>query len=325
MSLLEIRDLDIRYATREGSVRAVNDLSFELDAGVTLGLVGESGSGKSQTALAIMGLLSPRAEARGSIRFEGSELLGLPRKKLDTMRGARIGMIFQDPMSSLNPYLSIGTQLAEVLTRHRGVGHAAALAESARMLDAVRIADASGRLSQYPHEFSGGMRQRVTIAMALLCKPQLLIADEPTTALDVTVQAEILDLLDELKRALKLALLLITHDLGVVAESCERCLVMYAGRAVEVGATAALLQNPVHPYTRGLLASRPRLDRPRPARLTAIPGQPPNAARLPAGCAFAPRCGQALPICAATMPQLEAGDGDRSYACHAPSNAVRDG
>lgn len=317
-SLLSVRELGISYPGSAGGVSVVEDLSFALDAGATLGIVGESGSGKSQTALAILGLLPRQAQVSGSVRFGGEELLGLPRARLDDIRGARIGIVFQDPMSSLNPHLSIGTQLAEVLIRHRGSSRAAALAKSARMLDAVRISDARGRLAQYPHELSGGMRQRVTIAMALLCKPELLIADEPTTALDVTVQAEVLELLDELRLALGLALVLITHDLGVVSESCERTLVMYAGRAVEYGATAALLHDPVHPYTRGLLAARPRLDAPRPARLRAIPGAPPDRGAQATGCPFAPRCEHVLAICRTMVPPEIAAQDGRRYACHAP-------
>jgi oligopeptide transport system ATP-binding protein len=264
-----------------------------------------------------MGLLGGGAEVGGSIRFGGRELLGLSRKDLDAIRGADIGMVFQDPMSSLNPYLSVGLQLAEVLIQHRGASRAAADAESARMLDAVGIDRAAQRLRQYPHEFSGGMRQRVTIAMALLCKPRLLIADEPTTALDVTVQAQILDLLDQLRASMNLALILITHDLGVVAEVCERAVVMYAGRIVEAGATRTLLRRPLHPYTQGLLASRPGLRGPRPESLHAIPGQPPNPARLPEGCAFAPRCTLRIAACDARRPCLETQqDVTRACACH---------
>lgn len=316
MSLLEVENLVIRHALSTGVVQAVNGLSFRLDAGETLGIVGESGSGKSQTALALLGLLPQTAAVSGSIRFEGRELIGLPRAGWDAIRGAQIGIVFQDPMSSLNPYLRIGTQLAEVLVQHRGCSESAALAESARMLDRVGIGDAARRLRQYPHEFSGGMRQRVTIAMALLARPRLLIADEPTTALDVTVQAQVLELLGELKAELDLGLILITHDLGVVAERCDRALVMYAGRAVETADTASLLADPQHPYTQGLLASRPRLRGPRPQRLHAIPGQPPNPIALPPGCAFAPRCESALPVCRQRMPALRALAEGCALACH---------
>lgn len=316
--LLQVRDLEVRFATAQGEARAVRGLGFELETGQTLGIVGESGSGKSQTALALLGLQARQARIGGSVRFEGRELLGLDEREWNKVRGNRIGLVFQDPMTSLNPYLSIGAQMAEVLVRHRGLGHAAALAECARMLDAVRIADAAARLRQYPHEFSGGMRQRVLIASALLCRPSLLIADEPTTALDVTVQAEILALLRQLQEDLGLALLLISHDLDVVAEVCERVLVMYAGRAVESGPAARLLTTPRHPYTAGLLASRPRLDAPLGEPLRPIPGQPPDPARLPSGCAFRPRCPEALPICASELPALRALQADRACACHAP-------
>jgi oligopeptide transport system ATP-binding protein len=295
----------------------VRGLDFALQAGQTLGIVGESGSGKSQTALALLGLQPRRARLAGSIRFEGQELLGAGEGALNRVRGRRIGLVFQDPMTSLNPYLGIGVQLAEVLERHQGLSRRAALAECARMLDAVRIADPQARLRQYPHELSGGMRQRVLIAGALLCRPALLVADEPTTALDVTVQAEILALLRELQAQMGMALLLISHDLDVVAEVCERLLVMYAGRAVESGPAAPLLAAPRHPYTRGLLASRPRLDTPRGAPLRPIMGQPPDPARLPAGCAFRPRCAEAVAACAAQVPELR-GDDARRLACHAP-------
>jgi len=318
--LLEVRDLAVRIPNRAGEVQAVGGLGFTLAAGQTLGLVGESGSGKSQTALALLGLQAPGARLSGSVRFEGRELLGLPEREWNRLRGDRIALVFQDPMSSLNPHLRIGTQLAEVLVRHRGRSQAEALAESARMLDAVRIAGAAARLRQYPHEFSGGMRQRVMIAMALLCRPALLIADEPTTALDVTVQAEILVLLRELRDAFGLALLLISHDLDVVAEVCERVLVLYAGRVVESGPAAPLLAAPRHPYSAGLLAARPRLDQPAGRPLQAIPGQPPDLARLPPGCAFAPRCAAAGSACA-EQPQLRAlEEPERHCACHYPIN-----
>jgi oligopeptide transport system ATP-binding protein len=316
--LLEVRDLAVRIQGRAGEVQAVNGIGFTLEAGQTLGLVGESGSGKSQTALALLGLQAPGARLSGSIRFEGRELLGLPEREWNRLRGDRIGLVFQDPMTSLNPCLRVGTQLAEVLVRHRGLSQAQALAECARMLDAVRIAGAAARLRQYPHEFSGGMRQRVMIAMALLCRPALLVADEPTTALDVTVQAEILALLGELREAFGLALLLISHDLDVVAEVCERVLVLYAGRVVESGPTASLLATPRHPYSAGLLAARPRLDLLPGRPLQVIPGQPPDPARLPAGCAFAPRCPTAAPDCG-TRPELRPLDEPgRRCACHFP-------
>lgn len=255
--LLQVRDLRVAY----GATVAVESVSFGLGAGEALAIVGESGSGKSQTALAILGLNGPRAAVSGSIRFDGAELAGQAPAVLNAIRGARIGMVFQDSLTSLNPYLKIGTQVTEVLQHHRGLDRDAALAEARRLLDAVQIADAPRRLFQYPHECSGGMRQRIALAMALAGKPQLLVADEPTTALDMTVQAQVLRLLAELRRELGLALLLITHDFGVVGALCERVLVMRSGRVVEEGATRAILQKPTHPYTRSLLEARPVLRR----------------------------------------------------------------
>ncbi|HSW12269.1 MAG TPA: oligopeptide/dipeptide ABC transporter ATP-binding protein [Solimonas sp.] len=316
MALLEVENLQVRFRTPEGIVRAVNGLSFGLAAGEALGVVGESGSGKSQMALAIMGLLAGNAEAAGQVRFEGQELLGLKPAQMNRIRGAQIGMVFQDPMTSLNPYLDVGTQMAEVLVQHRGMNKVAGLAESARMLDAVRIPDATQRLRQYPHELSGGMRQRVMIAMTLLCRPKLLIADEPTTALDVTVQAQILELLGELRREFGVAVLLITHDLGIVSELCERTLVMYAGQLMECGPTQRLLSRPGHPYTRGLLESRPGFDSPIDVPLAAIPGAPPDLLHLPEGCPFQPRCPQAFAACGERPPVIEH-PGDVRRACHA--------
>jgi len=316
MALLEVDDLQVRFRTPEGYVRAVNRLSFGLGAGEALGVVGESGSGKSQMALAIMGLLATNAEVEGRVRFEGQELLTLKPAQMNRIRGAQIGMVFQDPMTSLNPYLDIGTQMAEVLVQHRGMNTVAGLAESARMLESVRIPDATRRLRQYPHELSGGMRQRVMIAMTLLCRPKLLIADEPTTALDVTVQAQILELLGELRREFGVAVLLITHDLGIVAELCERTLVMYAGQLMEYGPTARLLAQPGHPYTRGLLESRPGFDSPLDRPLTAIPGAPPDLLHLPPGCPFQPRCPLAFEPCGTRPAVLEHPGGVRR-ACHA--------
>ena len=321
MSVLAIENLRLRHR----AVTVLDGVSLTIARGEALGLVGESGSGKSQTALAVLGLLPATASVEGSIRFDGEELVGAGRAQLDRVRGSRIAMVFQDPMSSLNPYLTIGAQMAEVLELHRGASHAEALREAARMLDAVRIADPRRRLAQFPHEFSGGMRQRVLIAMALLAKPELLIADEPTTALDVTVQAEVLAVLDDLRQELGLALLLITHDLGVVAGHCERMAVMYAGRIVESGPTAAVLARPAHPYTAALLATRPSLAGPKPARLPTIAGQPPDPARRPPGCAFAPRCARAQPSCRTLAPILRT-DGPRASACPvtAAANAATD-
>ena len=255
-ALLQIRDLRVSYHHDSGRVAAVNGVSLDLDAGEALALVGESGSGKSQTALAILGLLDAGAQVSGSVKFENRELLGLPAAELNAVRGARIGMVFQDSMTSLNPHLRIGLQIAEGLQRHRGLARDAALREALRLLDAVQIADAAQRLVQYPHQCSGGMRQRIAIAVALACSPALLIADEPTTALDVTVQAQILQLLRELRRELGLTLLLISHDFGVVEELCGRVLVMQGGQAVEQGVTTNVLAQPGHPYTQRLLDSR---------------------------------------------------------------------
>jgi oligopeptide transport system ATP-binding protein len=316
MPLLEVDNLEISFRTPEGELRAVNGLSLEIGAGEALGVVGESGSGKSQTAMAIMGLLARNATVRGRIRFDGQDLLGLKPAQMNRIRGAQIGMVFQDPMTSLNPYLSIGTQMAEVLVQHRGMNQVAGLAESARMLEAVRIPDATRRLSQYPHELSGGMRQRVMIAMTLLCRPRLLIADEPTTALDVTVQAQILELLGELRREFGVAVMLITHDLGIVGELCERTLVMYAGQLMESGPTGQLLSRPGHPYTRGLLDSRPALDSPLDVPLQAIPGAPPDLLQLPAGCPFQARCPQAFEACR-RRPAVTAHPGGVLRACQA--------
>ena len=315
MSLLEVEGLCVNHRRGGGEVRVLDGVGFELAAGESLGLVGESGSGKSQTALAIMGLLPATAIVQGAIRFGGERIEAASRARLDQLRGRRMAMVFQDPMSSLNPYRTVGAQLLEVLQRHRGLGRAAALAEAERLLDAVRIGAPRRRLGQYPHELSGGMCQRVMIALALCGEPSLLIADEPTTALDVTVQAEVLAVLDGLRRDLGLALLLVTHDLGVVAGHCQRVAVMYAGRLVETGPSAAVLARPAHPYTAALLAARPSLAGPRLARLPAIPGQPPDPAHRPPGCAFAPRCAVAEPRCSAAVPPLRPVAAARQCAC----------
>ncbi|WP_338720994.1 ATP-binding cassette domain-containing protein [Devosia sp. XK-2] len=261
MALLEVKNLKVDFDTQDGVVHAVRDLSYTLEKGKTLAIVGESGSGKTQGAFAILGLLPRNGRASGSVMFDGKEILNLPLKKINQYRAERIGIIFQDPMTSLNPYLRISRQMTEVLEHHKGMSHSAALAESVRFLDAVRIPDAKNRVHMYPHEFSGGMRQRVMIAMALLCGPELLIADEPTTALDVTVQAEIIDLLVDLQEDFGASIILITHDLGIVAGTCEDTLVMFNGEVMEYRKTEALFANPEHPYTQGLLAAVPRLDK----------------------------------------------------------------
>lgn len=261
MALLEVQNLKVEFTTPDGIIEGVRDLSYTLEKGKTLAIVGESGSGKTQGAFAIMGLLPKNGRASGSVKFDGKEILNLPRKQMNAYRAQRIGIIFQDPMTSLNPYLRISRQMTEVLELHKGMSHSAALAESVRLLDAVRITDAKNRIHLYPHEFSGGMRQRVMIAMSLLCSPELLIADEPTTALDVTVQAEIIDLLVDLQEDFGTSIILITHDLGIVAGACEDTLVMFGGKVMEYRKTADIFANPEHPYTKGLLAALPRLDK----------------------------------------------------------------
>jgi oligopeptide transport system ATP-binding protein len=314
--LLDVRDLQVRFATPEGEVAAVNEVSFAIEEGETLGVVGESGAGKSQVFMAIMGLLARNGRASGSVRFRGVEMLGLAPAALNALRGARLSMIFQDPMTSLNPYLTIERQLTEVLVTHRGMRRSEARDEAIAMLERVQIPEARRRIDLYPHEFSGGMRQRAMIAMALLCRPELLIADEPTTALDVTIQAQILELIRELTRTSRTAVALITHDLGVIAGLCDRVLVMYAGRIVEAGPVGDIFRRPQHPYTAGLLASMPRLDEDEAERLATIRGQPPNLQRLPPGCAFNDRCPRVFERCRVERPPLAPIAVDRSKACH---------
>jgi len=304
VSLLKVNDLHVHFNTDDGVVRAVNGLSFDLSVGETLGLVGESGSGKSVSCLALMGLLPspPALIAGGQIEFDGQQLLNLSKRQMRSLRGNRIAMIFQDPMTSLNPFLKIGRQLTEVLELHKNLSSRDATRKAIEMLEKVGISDAEQRIGSYPHELSGGMRQRVMIAMSLLCEPALLIADEPTTALDVTIQAQILELLNELQNELGTAIILITHDLGVVAGTADRVLVMYGGQLMEQTNTNDLFANPQHPYTQGLLASIPRFDSDRNEPLHTIEGRPPLLTQAITGCPFAPRCALSTAQCIQQAP-----------------------
>ncbi|MDT8989884.1 ATP-binding cassette domain-containing protein [Curvibacter sp. APW13] len=318
MALLEVKNLGVQFATQDGTVFAVNGLNFSLDKGQTLGIVGESGSGKSQSVLAMMGLLAKNGKATGQVLYQGRDLLTLSAAELNRIRGNRMAMIFQDPMTSLNPYLTVERQMTEVLQFHKGMDRRSARLQAIRLLEAVKIPEAARRVDMYPHEFSGGMRQRVMIAMALLCEPEVLVADEPTTALDVTVQAQILALLRELQRDFGTAIVMITHDLGVVAGLCDEVLVLYGGRVMEQGDANHIFHHPSHPYTQGLLRAIPRMDG-QHEHLLAIPGTPPNMARPPKGCPFAPRCAYAQDACAQTPPTLQAtGPSGALRACHRP-------
>lgn len=314
VNLLEVKDLDVGFDTPDGEVHAVSNLNFLLKAGDALAIVGESGSGKTQTVMAIMGLLAENGHANGQALFKGNDLLQMSKSELNKHRGREIAMIFQDPMTSLNPYLSIEKQMIEVVMHHQGLNKSEARAHAVEMLRAVRIPDPGRRIRQYPHEFSGGMRQRVMVAMGLLCEPDLLIADEPTTALDVTVQAQIGHLMSALRQKSNTAIILITHDLGIVAGLCDRVLVMYAGEAVECGSVEQIYYNPKHPYTQGLLDSVPRLDQPENKELHAIPGNPPNLLSVPRGCKFRDRCPQAHAACK-EKPPMQIDEESHAYRC----------
>ncbi len=323
MALLEVRDLSVVFHRKgEESVAAVDGVSFDVEPGQTVGLVGESGCGKSVTSLAIMGLLPKRgARVTGSAKFEGTELLTLSDKQMRDRRGRDLGMVFQDPLSSLNPVVEIGLQVTEVLERHRGMSRKQARVEATNLLEKVGIPDPKRRLDEYPHQLSGGMRQRALIAIALACRPRLLIADEPTTALDVTIQAQILALLADLVRDTETALIMITHDLGVVAGLCDEVNVLYAGRVVERAGRHDLFRVPRHPYTHGLLASIPRLDGAKGERLSPIRGSVSDNIPWTSGCAFAPRCPNATNTCVEVTPVMETDTtvaGERQLRCHNP-------
>ena len=309
--VLSVQDLSVSFRLPAGDMTAVDRVSFSVAPGEVLGIVGESGSGKSQILFSLMGLLAPNGRSTGRAVLQGQDILAMSPAALDTVRGVAVSMIFQDPMTSLNPYMRVGDQLAEGLIVHKGMGKAAAWQAAVAILDRVRIPDAANRARHYPHEFSGGMRQRVMIAMALLVRPALLLADEPTTALDVTIQAQVLDLMAELGREIGTAIILVTHDLGVVARMCDRVVVLYGGRIMEEGQAEALFAAPQHPYTAGLLAATPRLGDALTARLGTIAGTPRSGGAMLPGCPFVPRCAVKVAACDTVQPVFRGG-----VACH---------
>jgi oligopeptide/dipeptide ABC transporter ATP-binding protein len=316
MSLLDVRDLTTSFRTGSGEVTAIENVSFSLEKGEILGIVGESGSGKSVTALAIMGLL-PRPSARilgGSIQFENQDLLTLSDRSMQRLRGPGMAMVFQEPMTSLNPVFTVGEQIMETIRAHESLSQKDSFARAVGMLEKVGIPSASTRMADYPHQLSGGQRQRVMLAIALVCRPRLLIADEPTTALDVTIQAQILDLLMDLRDEFGMAIIMITHNMGVIAETADRVMVMYAGRAVEHAPVGRLFDHPMHPYTRGLLSCVPTLDQDQD-RLVAIPGNLPEPSRRPAGCRFSARCVHVIPACSDAIPLLQTIEKNHAAAC----------
>ena len=317
--VLEVEGLTVDFGTGDRTVAALRGVTFSVEAGERVGIVGESGSGKSVTSQAVMRLLPGTASVNGAVRFAGQDVLGFRQARLAAWRGSEIAMIFQDPMSSLNPLMRVGKQITETLRRHRGLSRSAATAAAAALLRSVGIADAERRMKDFPHAFSGGMRQRVCIAIAISCTPALIIADEPTTALDVTVQAQVLDVLDALADNHGSAVVLISHDLGVVSSFCDRIIIMYAGEIVEYGPTDAIVDAPRHPYTRALLDSIPRMEGDLPHRLPTIAGTPPHGgSSLPVGCPFAPRCPRARDICRVDDPAMTPEGADAAFACHYP-------
>ncbi|RLD05988.1 MAG: peptide ABC transporter ATP-binding protein [Chloroflexi bacterium] len=321
-TLLEIKNLSTYFHTHEGVVRAVNDISYTVEAGEILGIVGESGSGKSVSMLSMMRLIPdpPGKIEKGEVIFAGKDLLKLSEEEMERVRGGEIAMIFQDPMTSLNPVLTIGFQIKEAIKLHQGMDETQASQRAIQLLEMVGIPNAADRIKDYPHQFSGGMRQRVMIAMGLSCTPDLLIADEPTTALDVTIQAQIVDLIKDLQKKLEMTVIWITHDLGVVARIAQRVLVMYAGRVIEDAPVKELFANPKHPYTLGLLRSLPRLDEDEDTELLSIPGAPPNLVNLPPGCPFAPRCEYVSEHCLQENPELEKVGDRHQVACWEKEN-----
>jgi len=326
--ILEVKDLSVSFKVRGGEVQAVRGVNFHVNKGEAVAIVGESGSGKSVTAQSIMRLLPtpPSFVKNGSILFQGEEILNKTNKEMEAIRGKDIGMIFQDPMTSLNPTITIGKQITEGLIKHQNVSNKDAKGRAIEMLQLVGIPNPESRFNQYPHEFSGGMRQRAMIAIALACNPSLLIADEPTTALDVTIQAQILDVMKDMQKKLGVSIILITHDLGVVADMCDRVVVMYAGKVVETGTKWEIFQNPQHPYTRGLLRSLPRLDQKKDEPLIPIHGTPPDLIKPPAGCGFCARCDDAMRICETQDPgitQLSESHASRCWLLHPMAKEVR--
>ncbi|MGH2724375.1 MAG: ABC transporter ATP-binding protein [Actinomycetota bacterium] len=317
--LLEVKDLKVHFPTEDGLVKAVDGVSFRVDRGETMGVVGESGSGKSVTFLTVMGLVTRKqAHIEGQVLFQGRDLLTTPAEEMRNIRGSKISMVFQDPMTSLHPYYKVGVQIVEAIRAHNPMPKRSAWEQAVEMLRRVGIPRPKDRAGQYPHEFSGGMRQRAMIAMALSLNPDLLIADEPTTALDVTVQAQILDLIDRMKDEFDASVVIITHDLGVVAENADDVMVMYAGKPAEFGGRDDIYYRAHHPYTWGLMRSISRMDQPRSERLRPIPGLPPSLIFVPPGCPFHPRCPYVMDVCKVEVPRLLTADGKHASACHLP-------
>ena len=323
MHLLEVKNIQIKFDTPDGDVQAVNEVSFNLNNKESLAIVGESGSGKTQLVFSILGLLANNASVSGSIKFNSKEILNLPDLEINKIRSNNIAIIFQDPMTSLNPYMRISDQLSEVLIHHKGISKKIALKKSIDMLDAVKIFDARNKIHMFPHEFSGGMRQRVMIAMSLLCNPNIIIADEPTTALDVTVQAQIMELFADIQKEFNTSFILITHNMGIVAGTCDKTLVMYGGRVMEYGPTEDVFLKPLHPYTIGLLETVPRIDREYDF-LKTIPGNPINMLDLPKGCPFADRCTYQMSKCLTSLPSIEiVNKHNHQRACRLPVSELK--